>query len=488
MDSITYFDDRIHLTAYKPRIRNIANELTLAKVTEEAFFICDLGEIIKKHEEWISQLPRVQPHYAVKCNDSRLVLQTLAGLGTGFDCASKAEMRKVLDLGVNPSRIIFANPTKQNSHVRAAAENNVVRMTFDNEGELHKIKALHPRAQLVIRIRCDAEKAQCQLGMKFGVLVEEAPDLLEAAHALGLDVIGVSFHVGSGCMDPPVFDRAIKSCKWLFGVGKEIGFEMNFLDIGGGFPGNTGTSIKEIASVVNGSLAAHFPEECGVEIIAEPGRFYVASAFTLTTLVHSIREIKGNETGDNKYMYYINDGVYGSFNCVIYDHAVVHPELLKNYEDDKKTYESSIWGPTCDGLDNVCPREMMPKLDMGDWLLFRNMGAYTLVAGGTFNGFPTPKIYFVASYESWCQLKEFMNPEEFVTDNVPILMKAGVGCNRDAVGWASVAGAAGSSSGCLNNVLNVFEQPLPAVVCDSPNNTNNYLDNVFQFPANIQAQ
>lgn len=81
-----------------------------------------------------------------------------------------------------------------------------------------------------------------------------------------------------------------------------------------------------------------------------------------------------------------------------------------------------------------------------------------------------------------------MNPEEFVTDNVPILMKAGVGCNRDAVGWASVAGAAGSSSGCLNNVLNVFEQPLPAVVCDSPNNTNNYLDNVFQFPANIQAQ
>lgn len=81
--------------------------------------------------------------------------------------------------------------------------------------------------------------------------------------------------------------------------------------------------------MVNGSLAAHFPEECGVEIIAEPGRFYVASAFTLTTLVHSIREIKGNETGDNKYMYYINDGVYGSFNCVIYDHAVVHPELLK---------------------------------------------------------------------------------------------------------------------------------------------------------------
>jgi len=125
---------------------------------------------------------------------------------------------------------------------------------------------------------------------------------------------------------------------------------------------------------------------------------------------------------------------------------------------------------------------MLPKLDMGDWLLFRNMGAYTLVASGTFNGFPVPKIYFVASYESWSLLQEFVNPEEFVTeDNVPILMKAMVGCNRDAVGWASGSGS------CLNNVLNVFEletQP-QTMVCESP---NNYLDTVFQYPANIQAQ
>lgn len=79
---------------------------------------------------------------------------------------------------------------------------------------------------------------------------------------------------------------------------------------------------------MNGSLDSHFPEGCGVDIIAEPGRFYVASAFTLSTLVHSIRELKENGS-KNKYMYYINDGVYGSFNCVLYDHAVVHPELLR---------------------------------------------------------------------------------------------------------------------------------------------------------------
>jgi ornithine decarboxylase len=158
--------------------------------------------------------------------------------------------------------------------------------------------------RLVIRIRCDAEKAQCQLGMKFGVRVEEAPPLLDAAMNLGLNVIGVSFHVGSGCMDPPVFDRAIQSCKWLFGIGQEKGFSMDFLDIGGGFPGNKGTSIAEIASVVNSSLDANFPEGCGVEIIAEPGRFYCASSFTLATLVHSFREIKEQHNGieEKKYM------------------------------------------------------------------------------------------------------------------------------------------------------------------------------------------
>jgi len=463
MDPSTVFDERIYLTPNKPRIRKIANRFIDAKVTEDAFYICDVGEIITKHNEWVSQLPRVKPFYAVKCNDSRIVLRTLAGLGVGFDCASKTEIKKVLELEVDPSMIIFANPAKQNSHVRTAAEYNILKMTFDNANELYKIKAYHPSAKLVLRIRCDAEKAQCQLGMKFGVKVEEAPTLLELAKSLGLDVIGVSFHVGSGCMDPPVFDRAIKSSKWLFSVAKEMGFDMNLLDIGGGFPGNRGTSIQEIATVVNGSLAVHFPEGCGVEIIAEPGRFYVAAAFTLITLVHSVREIKGKEEeGENdSFMYYINDGVYGSFNCVVYDHAIVHPETMKR--NTGPTYECSIWGPTCDGFDLVCPSEKLPKIKMGEWIMFSNMGAYTIVAAGTFNGFPVPKIHFVASYEAWTTLKEFTSPEEFVTNNIPILMKAGVGYNRDAIGWDRVVGAAGPGS-CLTQ----FEQQAQPVLCESP--------------------
>lgn len=71
----------------------------------------------------------------------------------------------------------------------------------------------------------------------------------------------------------------------------------------------------QIAAVVNAALDDYFPESEGVQVIAEPGRFYVAAAYTLATLIHSKRDT----------MYYINDGVYGSFNCILYDHAVVNP-------------------------------------------------------------------------------------------------------------------------------------------------------------------
>lgn len=155
----------------------------------------------------------------------------------------------------------------------------------------------------------------------------------------------------------------------------------------------------QIAGVVNTALDRFFPEGCGVEIIAEPGRFYVASAFTLIAQVHSIREVQG--AAEPRYMYYINDGIYGSFNCLMYDHHVVHPETLDVCAPDTPFFECSIWGPTCDGLDQVCSSEFIPKMKVGEWLAFGDMGAYTLVAGGTFNGFPLPKLTNVASPQVW---------------------------------------------------------------------------------------
>jgi ornithine decarboxylase len=129
-------------------------------------------------------------------------------------------------------------------------------------------------------------------------------------------------------MTTKAFVDAIQNARTIMNYGIKLGFNMNLLDIGGGFPGNTGTEdyFSEIANAVNQALEEYFPEDENIRIIAEPGRYYVASAYTLATNVIASREmIDLNET---KYMYYINDGVYGSFNCVLYDHYVPEPSFF----------------------------------------------------------------------------------------------------------------------------------------------------------------
>ncbi|XP_047497390.1 ornithine decarboxylase-like [Penaeus chinensis] len=383
-------------------------DLTKETGREDPFYVLDIGDIVQKIKIWRLKMPRVKPFYAVKCNDNQTVLELLAALGTGFDCASKVEIKKILDLGVDRSRIIYAHPCKPASHLRYAAKEDVSLMTFDNQTELHKVKAYYPNAQLVLRIRCDAEDSQCPLGIKFGVLPEDAGALLATARELDLNIVGVSFHVGSGCREPSVFQRAITAARQIFDEAEELGFKLNLLDIGGGFPGTRNSTLDEIAEYVNNSLDEHFPEGCGVKVIAEPGRYVVASAFTLATYVMAKREVCDDNGTLLSTMYYINDGVYGSFNCTLYDHQEVYPMMLEDKGPEESYTPCSIWGPTCDGLDQVVSEAKLPQLACGDWLVWPEMGAYTLAAAGGFNGFPLPSVHVVVPHHTWLYLEEFM--------------------------------------------------------------------------------
>jgi ornithine decarboxylase len=406
----------------------------------DAFFVADMGDVVQKYKLWTSQLPRVEPFYAVKCNDDTTVLAVLAQLGTGFDCASKGEIQKVLELQVPQSRIIYANPCKQASHIKYAADNDVQYMTFDNETELRKVKELHPGAKMVVRILPPANtKCQCQLGMKFGCHPKKVPHLLRVARELDIDVVGVSFHVGSGCYDAMAYSAAVASARTVFGIAKNEGFHFNLLDIGGGFPGqkNVKLPFEEICAVLRPALDMYFPENMNVRIIAEPGRFFVASAYTLTLNVIARRVVTRDENsfesdesdnsenasdGDKSsqsdgndatssvndqqmFMYYLNDGVYGSFNCILFDHATVHPTLFDEERfENEPLYTCSLWGPTCDGLDCIINECRLPELNTGDWLVFNDMGAYTLSAASTFNGMPKPKCYHIMSEQQWISL------------------------------------------------------------------------------------
>jgi len=375
----------------------LKSKLGEAVVENEAFYIVDLGAIVRKYEEWTTHLPRVKPFYAIKCNPNTAIIKLLASLGANFDCASKAEIQQILGCGVEPSRIIYANPCKMKSHIDYAKISNVDMMTFDNSHELIKIAEVYPNAKLLLRIITDDSQSVCRFSTKFGAPLTSTQQLLSLAKELGLNVVGVSFHVGSGCMSAQSFVAAIRSAHQVFQQAEEVGYRMTMLDLGGGWPGNNTERIdfRVIARAIRPVLDELFSD---VEIIAEPGRFFVAESHTLAVNVFAKRTVHDNSTNDKHFLYYCNDGVYQSFNCMMFDHY--NPEALvltSTGENQVEHFKSTIFGPTCDSMDCIGKDIDLPELEVGDWLYFKNMGAYTVAAASPFNGFksnPTMFYYY----------------------------------------------------------------------------------------------
>lgn len=371
---------------------------------DTGFFIVDLSVVISQYQKWIKNLPRVKPFYAVKCNPDELLIKTLAILGAGFDCASKNEISLVLDnTNVSVSQIIFANPAKADTHIRYARGVDVDIMTFDNMYELLKIVNYNPDAKLIIRIKVDDSHSVCRFNSKFGADIENVENLLKLAKTIHLDIIGVSFHVGSGCKNVKAYSYAIEKCKEVFKIAKNNGYELKILDLGGGFPGTDDTEIKfeDIAVTINESLDKYFPEteydeNYGLQIIAEPGRYFAAASHTLVLNVIAKNKFIDTETQEIKFAYTLNDGVYGSFNCIVFDHA--KPIIKPFNERDGKVYNCTIYGPTCDSMDTISNDSKLPDLAIGESVYIDNCGAYTTASASNFNGFQRTPCEYIIRY------------------------------------------------------------------------------------------
>lgn len=395
---------------------------------------------------WRHELPRVDPWFAVKCCPDKGVMRTLALGGCGFDVASQWEMEQALSMpNASPDRLIYANPCKQPSHIRASYKYGVNVMTLDNVEELRKIIAINPNARLVVRILGDDSSSVCRFNVKFGIAVEELAPLLREASKMNANVVGVSFHVGSGCRSADAFVSAVENARAAFDMFPACGLpEPKFLDLGGGWPGDLvgcngkdTIAFEDITSKLRPALDRLFPQD--VQIIAEPGRYFVHAAATLFVNVTSKRrvqpegeagelvDVSGDSSGDSSgeeedashsrtkrsrmntpgpmasgFRYYVNDGVYGSFNCMMYDHRDnLNPTWLLNDKGDEmdKTeltmLDCSVFGNTCDGIDRISASCALPDIPIGTWFVYDNMGAYTIAASSNFNGFPLPKTLYV---------------------------------------------------------------------------------------------
>ncbi|KAF2087665.1 ornithine decarboxylase [Saccharata proteae CBS 121410] len=380
--------ERVVRSVIHNRIQNIDSD-TCMPGDDEPFFVADLGEVYRLHAEWKRRLGRVTPFFAIKCNPDPKLLRLLNALGTGFDCASVGEIKQVLNMGVDPSRIIFANPCKILSGIRYAREQAVSQMTFDTPDELYKIAKVFPEADLYLRISARDPTALTDLSLKFGAPMSRTEELLQLARNLGLNVVGVSFHVGSGGKGPGAFRQAIRDARTAFDQGARLGYRMHTLDIGGGF--SAGPLFAETADIINAALDEYFSSD--IRVIAEPGRYMVNSAFTAAAAVIARRTSEEKST-----MLYINDSVYGSYmNCIMEKSpdAFVFRRAGHSIFNDAAGVQSaplqeySIWGCTCDSMDCVNPSCKLPgDINVGDWLFYPNMGAYSNCTSTSFNGFP----------------------------------------------------------------------------------------------------
>jgi ornithine decarboxylase len=408
-------------------IENLLEE-ELQKGEHSAFYFVNLGAVVEKWLQWSKLFPRIEPFYAMKSNPDINIVKTLHFLGTGFDCASKAELDEAISVGVPPEKIIFANPCKGKEHILFAKQIGVEMMTFDNVDELEKVYSLYPNAKLVIRILPNDSHSLMPFGTKFGASLKESVKLIAHCKKLGASLIGVSFHVGSGCFSSLAWIEAIGLARQVFDEAIKEGFDMNLLDIGGGWPGTDAGPllIEDINEAICRHIESLFPPS--VRVIAEPGRFFCTSCYTLavtvtsrreryraqapknvnTTLLHRQQEEKEKEKNDEtkeekreeedplakEVLYYLSDGVYGSFNNIVFDHARPSPATFKKSDETRK---SCLFGPTCDSIDVIARDIQLPELKMGDWVYFPDMGAYTMAAASTFNGFATPPIYYFSS-------------------------------------------------------------------------------------------
>jgi ornithine decarboxylase len=357
--------------------------------------VIDHDQIRRNYAEFKKHLPKVQAYYAVKANAEPAIVRTLYKAGASFDVASLPEFMLVYEnIKHLPAKqqqdfiwdkIIYANPTKPKETLKVLDQYKPL-VTYDNLTELKKIKQYAPRAGVVLRLRVPNTGSMVELSSKFGCDPGEAVDLIRAAFAMGLVVEGLSFHVGSQCTNFQNFVQAMDMSAAVMAESKSRGHEIKILDIGGGFPAPYNKHVKPfsaLAKKINAEIERLFPKD--IQILAEPGRFLVATAAT------SIATIIGKAVRDGKRCYYIDDSVYHTFSGIIFDHCQYH---LKAFRKGKKEI-CAVFGQTCDALDTISLSEELPQLEIEDRVYSENIGAYSNASATWFNGFPPAKVVHV---------------------------------------------------------------------------------------------
>ena len=374
---------------------NRIREFLATRRPEGPCLVVDLDIVRRNFQRFEKSFPSTGIFYAVKANPAPEILNLLASLGSCFDTASVAEIEMVLATGATPDRISYGNTIKKERDVARAFELGVRLFAVDSVEEVEKIARQAPGSKVFCRVLTDGVGAEWPLSRKFGCTPEMSIKVLTAAHRLGLEAYGLSFHVGSQQGNPLAWDTAVAESAAVFKKLGESNINLSMLNLGGGFPTRylrDMPTTSTYAKAIQGSIRRHFGNRLPWTIV-EPGRGMVGNAGVIKTEVVLISR---KSDDDDKRWVYLDIGKFGGL-AETMDESIRYP--IKTPRDGGEMAPCVIAGPTCDSADVLYEKTPYPlplSLQIGDELLIEATGAYTSTYSSVgFNGFAPLPTYIV---------------------------------------------------------------------------------------------
>lgn len=323
--------------------------------------------------------------YAMKANPDPGILKLMERFGLGFEVASEGELRMLKALKVAPERIITSNPVKSAKFLKEAAKYGVKYFAYDSSDEVDKLARYVPGANAYIRIAVANEGSEWPLSGKFGVELDMAIGLIKRARDKGLNPSGITFHVGSQCLNMYTWDAALYKAKALWEMAQREGVEMSFLNIGGGYPINYTKGVVGLETIeknIDRIIRDNFPPD--IDVMIEPGRSLVGDAGVF------VSSVIGKATRGHENWIQIDVGVFNGLIESI--GGIKYTYLVEELPDGGRKKEFTIAGPSCDGLDVMGTEVRIQEPEIGSLMLILSAGAYTTCYASKFNGFPIPKV------------------------------------------------------------------------------------------------
>jgi ornithine decarboxylase len=354
------------------------------------FLVYDLKEIESNFQRISQAFPGLSIYYALKCNPDKAFVELLNRLGTGFEIASIAEARQLINQNVHPKNIICLHPIKSPEFLQYMAQHGIDILAVDCFEEVDKIARYAPASKLLIRVVVDNEGSGWPLNGKYGIESFEVPKLLE--HILAKDLLpyGLTFHVGSQCVNEANWIKALQICQDIWEKSRRRGIELEFLSLGGGLPITYRKPIPElqrIGQLILKQIHGNFKTQRGLKVSIEPGRAIAATASVLVTTVF------GLATRGQKQWAYIEVGTYnGLIEAIETEDRQFYPLKVEHMRRPQQVY--NIGGPSCVSLDTPFEDVELPQLQLGDRLYILHTGAYSATCAAPFNGFPLPRRYY----------------------------------------------------------------------------------------------